>query len=135
MSQPFQATTAARAGATVSFARPCVKNWSYAPDTAADMAVLLRARDWKRRTYNLGAPHAWSLADWCDRLAARRPAFRFDVGATGPDAIDLWGNHDGSMLSWQAFEADFDRPLPHDLDAAFADYWRFLSGGDGKEAV
>jgi UDP-glucuronate 4-epimerase len=137
MSQIYQATMAARRGEAVSFARPCVKNWSYAPDTAADMAALLDAPDWKRRVYNLGAPHAWPLTDWCERLAGRFGDFAYHIGKEGDDEsmrIDLWGDRDGSLLSWQAFEADFARPAPHDLDEAFADYLAFLDG-PGRSAA
>lgn len=138
MSQIYQATMAARRGETVSFARPCVKNWSYAPDTAADIAALLAAPDWKRRVYNLGAPYAWPLSDWCARLAERFKGFDYIIeeeGKTGKVQIDLWGDHDGSLLSWQAFEADFDRPRPFALANAFVDYMAFLEGLGRRAAV
>jgi UDP-glucuronate 4-epimerase len=128
MSQIYQVNEHARAGRAVHLDRPCIKNWSYAPDTAADLDVLLTAPSLPHRVYNLGAPHAWSLADWCERLASRHKGFRYSVGgdAEGADTVDLWGAKDGSLLSWQRFEADFARPTPHDLDTAFDDYMRFL---------
>jgi UDP-glucuronate 4-epimerase len=129
MSQIYQVTQHARIGGAVHFDRPCVKNWNYARDSAADLDLLLTAPVLPRRVYNLGAPHAWSLADWCKRLADRPGGFRFFVGAEAEDnaaAIDLWGPRDGSLLSWQRFEADFQRPPPLGMDAAFDDYMRFL---------
>lgn len=132
MSQIYQVNQHAKAGGAVHLDRHCVKNWSYAPDTAADLEVLLTADRLPHRVYNLGAPHAWSLAAWCERLAAQNDRFRFSVGgdAAGAETVDLWGARDGSLLSWQRFEADFQRPTPHDLDAAFDDYMGFLSQDD-----
>jgi UDP-glucuronate 4-epimerase len=129
MSQIYQVTQLARAGRAVRFDRPCVKNWNYARDSAADLDVLLTAQTLPHRVYNLGAPQAWSLADWCARLADRLGEFHFSVGPEAQDdaaAIDLWGPRDGGLLSWQRFEADFERPPPLGMDAAFDDYMRFL---------
>jgi UDP-glucuronate 4-epimerase len=134
MSQIYQVTQCARAGRSVSLQRPCVKNWNYARDSAADLEVLLGAPVLPHRVYNLGAPKAWSLADWCARLAARDPSFRFSIGPPTNDdvAIDLWGPRDGSLLSWDRFEADFERPASHSLDAAFDDYMNFLDHSPTK---
>jgi len=129
MSQIYQVTQCARTGRAVSLERPCVKNWNYARDSAADLDVLLTAQTLPHRVYNLGAPQAWSLADWCARLADRLGEFHFSVGPEAQDdaaAIDLWGPRDGGLLSWQRFEADFERPPPLGMDAAFDDYMRFL---------
>lgn len=127
MSQIYQVMQRARRRKPVTFARPCVKNWNYAPDTAADLAQLVRAPSLAHRTYNLGARYAWSLQDWCERVASADAAFRYRVGAGDePDQIDLLGSHDGALLSWGRFEADFERAPPHDLDAAFHHYLRFL---------
>lgn len=138
MSQIYQATMAARHGEAVSFDRPCVKNWSYAPDTAADLAALLDAADWKQRIYNLGAPEAWALAEWCALLADRFGRFAYHVEKQGSEnsmMIDLWGDRDGSLLSWEAFETDFARPKPHGLARAFQAYMEFLDGRGRGAAV
>jgi nucleoside-diphosphate-sugar epimerase len=129
MSQIYQATMSARAGRAVSFDRPCLKNWNYAPDTAADLATLATSYLLPARVYNLGAPFVWSLEDWCIRLARAEPGFKFSVGAKidGAIDIDLVGLKDGGLLSWSRFEHDFGRSSPHGLDDAFEDYRRFLS--------
>jgi UDP-glucuronate 4-epimerase len=135
LSQIYQATLSARAGRAVRFARPCVKNWNYARDIAADLDMLLSAPSLPHRVYNLGAPHAWSLADWCARLAERMEGFHYVVGedAAVGETIDLWGPRDGSLLSWGRFEKDFERAPPRGLDAAFEDYIRFLDEGPAME--
>jgi UDP-glucuronate 4-epimerase len=134
MSQIYQVMQRARDGEPVSFARPCVKNWNYAPDTAADLARLVQAPGLAHRVYNLGARYAWSLQDWCERLANENADFRYRIGGDEPGQIDLLGSHDGALLSWGRFEADFERPTPHDLDSAFHHYLRFLDPAFEKVA-
>jgi UDP-glucuronate 4-epimerase len=131
LSQIYQVTRAARQGRPVCFDRPCVKNWNYARDVAVDLALLLDAPYLRHRIYNLGAPYAWSLADWCARLAARPQGFSYRVGPGPGDRIDLLGDRDGGLLSWGLLEADFVRPPPHTLDQAFEDYMRFLDDAPG----
>jgi UDP-glucuronate 4-epimerase len=129
LSQVYQATAMARAGQPFHFSRPCVKNWNYGPDAAANLATLLRAPRHAHAVYNLGTPHAWSLEAWCERLAERLPEVQYGVGAE-PDGwpeIDLGGAHDAGLLSWQRFTEEFGAPPPHDIDAAFDHYLGFLA--------
>jgi nucleoside-diphosphate-sugar epimerase len=130
LSQIHQVTRQALAGGTVAFERPCVKNWSYAPDVAARLLTLSVTPAHEHRTYNLGSEHAWSLADWCALLAARCPAFRHHVGTTASpgDAvhIDLGGARDAGLLSWQRYEHEFGPATSADLATAFAGTLRSL---------
>jgi nucleoside-diphosphate-sugar epimerase len=133
LSQIHQVTACARAGQAVTFDRPCLKNWSYAPDVALRLHQLLNTNTHRHRVYNLGAEHAWTLADWCELLVQRFPDFRYAVGtgragaSTGAGnnsstavAIDLVGPRDSGLLSWQRYAHEF-KPLPSaDLPSAFA---------------
>jgi UDP-glucuronate 4-epimerase len=131
LSQVYQATALARAGRPFLFGRPCIKNWNYGPDVAANLATLLLAPEHAHGVYNLGTPYAWSLQAWCALLAARLPHVRYDVGtapATTSEAleIDLGGARDSGLLSWQRFYDEFAPPPPHSLESAFAHYLGFL---------
>jgi nucleoside-diphosphate-sugar epimerase len=132
LSQVFQATALARARRPFSFARPCTKNWNYGPDAAASLDVLLFAPAHAHPVYNLGTPHAWSLAAWCDMLAARLPGAAFAVGAAPPGHIDidLGGAHDAGLLSWQRFTCEFEAPAPLGMEGAFRHYLDFLDRQD-----
>jgi len=130
LSQIHQVTAHAVAAQAVAFDRPCLKNWSYAPDVARHLWTLLDAATHRHRVYNLGTEHAFTLADWCALLALRFPAFRYRVGTpvAAGDAveIDLGGARDSGLLSWQRFADEF-RPAPaSDLPAAFAGTLRSL---------
>jgi nucleoside-diphosphate-sugar epimerase len=128
LSQVYQATMLARERQPFCFARPCVKNWNYGPDVAASLEILLTAPDHRHAVYNLGTPHAWSLAAWCERLAARLPGMHFTVGPApaGACEIDLGGARDAGLLSWQRFTGEFAPPPPRGIDAAFDHYLDFL---------
>jgi UDP-glucuronate 4-epimerase len=125
---PYEYATMAHAGEAFHFSRPCVKNWNYAPDVAAALQTLLTAPRHAHTVYNLGTPHAWSLAAWCERLAAELPGVRYRVASgvhaapAGWREIDLGGAHDAGLLSWQRFAAEFGPPPAHDMDAALHDY-------------
>lgn len=123
LSQIHQVNEHAAAGRAVVFDRPCMKNWSYAPDVAVRLAILAEAPTHAHRVYNLGSEHAWTLADWCARLCTRHVDFRYRVGPGHEQdevVIDLGGSRDSGLLSWQRFANEFDPPASADLDAAFA---------------
>ena len=130
LSQIHQTTRIARQRGHAAFPRPCLKNWSYGPDVAADLAALAGASTLAHRIYNLGSPLAWSLADWCERLARRFDGFRYTVGAVAADGgvepVDLWGDRDGALLSWSRVQAEFPNRRVTDLGASFEDYMRFI---------
>jgi UDP-glucuronate 4-epimerase len=121
LSQVHQVTACAIAGLAVAFERPCMKNWSYAPDVAAQLLTLLNTPQHEHRIYNLGTEHAWTLADWCALLARRYPGFRYQVGPAeaGQVPIDLVGARDSGLLSWQRFAEEFHPPASAELPAAF----------------
>lgn len=127
LSQVFQATALAREQHPFHFARPCTKNWNYGPDAAANLAILLTAPEHDHAVYNLGTPHAWSLASWCNLLTAYLPGVQYSIGpSAGGHEIDLGGEHDAGLLSWQRFTTEFSPPPPHGIGAAFHAYLDFL---------
>lgn len=127
LSQPFQATLIAREGGRARFPRPCFKGWQYARDAARNLTTLLLADAPEHRIYNLAASPDWSLADWCDRLRSRFPGFAYAVG-DDPTArpIELFSEADPAPMVARRFEVEFGPPARFDLDAAFAEYMRWL---------
>ncbi len=125
MNPVFQANCLAFDGRPAFLPRPGRSNWHFSRDAAASLITLLTAPSHEHHIYNLGTPFIWSIGDWCERLADRFPAFRFEIGsATGlphTDAteINLYGDHDGGVLSWDRFAKEFGPTGINDLDAAF----------------
>lgn len=140
LSQIHQVTALAVDGRTAAFDRPCLKNWNFAPDSAAHLQTLLDTPGHAHPVYNLGSEHAWTLDDWCAKLVERLPAFAYRVGPAEPgeDAvrIDLVGDRDGGLLSWQRFADEF-RPAPGTgFDAAFdRTLARWSAPSDGVDAA
>jgi nucleoside-diphosphate-sugar epimerase len=131
LSPVHQVTAAAVAGQAVVLPRAARKNWHYVRDAAHGLATLLDAPALRHRAYNLGPAAVWPLSAWCARLEQRYPAFRWSIGAGEGTAVELYGDHDGPLLSGERFRAELGPTSHHDLDAAFADYMRFLGETDG----
>ena len=125
MNPVFQANSLAMGGQPAFLPRPGRSNWHFSRDAAASLITLLTAPTHRHRIYNLGTPFIWSIGDWCERLAERFPGFRHTIGSDGAaplpgaTAIDLYGDHDGGILSWQRFTEEFGPTGLSDLDAAF----------------
>lgn len=121
MNPVFQANGLAHAGRAAFLPRPGRSNWHFSRDAASSLVTLLTAPSHRHRIYNLGTPFVWSIGDWCARLAERFPSFRIAIGGHKGDAteIDLYGGHDGGILSWQRFSEEFGPTGLCDLDAAF----------------
>ncbi|HWJ73159.1 MAG TPA: NAD(P)-dependent oxidoreductase [Kaistia sp.] len=121
MNPVFQANSLAVAGLPAFLPRPGRSNWHFSRDAAASLITLMTAPSHRHAIYNLGTPFIWSIGDWCERLAGRFPAFRYEIGGAPREAseINLYGDHDGGILSWQRFAEEFGPTGLHDLDAAF----------------
>lgn len=124
LSALHQLTRKARAGEVAHLARDKSSNWHYGRDAAAALIALADAEDPKFSDYNLGPQYAWPLSAWCGKLADRFKNFRYEIG--GPGNINLYGDNDGALLSWQRFSEEFGPTARFDLDAAFDDYMRWL---------
>lgn len=131
MNPVFQANSLAFAGETAALPRPGRSNWHFSRDAAASLATLLLAPSHRHRIYNLGTPYVWSIADWCERLAERFPAFHASIGSGEGTPINLHGGSDGGILSWQRFTEEFGPTGGHDLDAAFAHCMAWHEAHDG----
>ncbi len=119
MNPVFQANSLAFRGKRAMLPRPGQSNWHFVRDAAASLVTLLLADAHQHDVYNLGTPFVWSIADWCARLAERLPAFSYAVGAGDGTAINLYGAHDGGLLSWGRFTDEFGPTGTFELDAAF----------------
>ncbi|SHG30677.1 UDP-glucuronate 4-epimerase [Kaistia soli DSM 19436] len=121
MNPVFQANSLALAGSPAFLPRPGRSNWHFSRDAAASLITLLTTPVHRHAIYNLGTPFIWSIGDWCARLTERFPAFRYQIGGEIGEAteINLYGDHDGGILSWQRFAEEFGPTGIADLDAAF----------------
>ncbi len=119
MNPVFQANSLACRGTRALLPRPGRSNWHFVRDAAASLVTLLLTDAHRHDVYNLGTPFIWSIADWCARLADRFPSFSYGIGADDGSPIDLYGDHDGGLLSWHRFTEEFGPTGALDIEAAF----------------
>jgi nucleoside-diphosphate-sugar epimerase len=128
MSPFYHATKRARAGDALVLPRPARRNWQYATDAADTLIALGAAEAPRHGVYNLGPSAVWTVAEWCEMLAARYPAFRHSIGDVPGGPIGLHNPSDGGLLSWHRFEAEFAPGPRVARPEAFADYVGWLEG-------
>ncbi|WP_407184098.1 NAD-dependent epimerase/dehydratase family protein [Bradyrhizobium centrosematis] len=62
---------------------PGVKDWTYAPDAAEAVAVLIEAERPRHRLYNISSGVAWSALQWGETFAALHPGLQCRLAAPG----------------------------------------------------
>lgn len=125
-SAPLQALRLAAQGCEVVLPRDSRRDWLYVRDAAAAIACLLAASA-RHKVYNLAAGHEWSMAQWCECIATRRPDFvwRFADAETAAN-IDYYADYDRASMAMDRLLADTDFLPRFDLPGAcddFLDWW------------
>ena len=54
-----------------------LRDWIYGPDVAAGLLALLDAPKLESRVFHVGTGMPWDIGDWCERLVAKYPGFRY----------------------------------------------------------
>lgn len=128
LSPIFQVTQAALAGDAVVLPRPGRRDWIYARDVAgAVLAALDHPRGFDG-VINVAPGTEWSVADWCERLAARLPGFGYTMARVGHlPTVDYHGPGDRSPLANRRLVEELGFTPRFTLDAAFEDYMAWLA--------
>lgn len=122
-SAPLQALRLARRGREAVLPRAGLRDWLYVRDAAAAIAALLDAGRWSHPVYNLAAGHEWTVAQWCEALAARYPAFSWRMAAPGEAAnVDYYADYDRASLDIARLRADTDFAPRYGLAESLADF-------------
>ena len=121
LSPPYLLTGMAGAGDAVVLADEGRRDWIYGPDVAAGIIALLDAAALPHDVYNIGTGETWSLLQWCEKLAARRPAFSYRL-ASEPGAEASLDPGRRSPLSVERIFRDTAYNPRFGLAEAFDDY-------------
>ncbi|MCC7274656.1 MAG: NAD(P)-dependent oxidoreductase, partial [Alphaproteobacteria bacterium] len=122
LSPQFQATALALAGGEAVLAREGRRDWLYARDAAEGLLALRDAPAPVPPLVNVAPGRETTVAEWCVRLAARYPGFRWRLAAPGEaPSVDLHGAQDRRPLA-VARLASLGHHSVWDLDRSFADY-------------
>ena len=103
------------------------RDWIYAPDVAAGIVALLDLPAPRHRVYHVAPGREWSASEWCERLQARFPEFRFRI--SGDDAQANVNLHRATLrapLSSRRLREETGFAARFGLDDAFSDYLHWL---------
>ncbi|MCP3369553.1 NAD-dependent epimerase/dehydratase family protein [Bradyrhizobium cajani] len=90
---------------------PGMKDWTYAPDAAEAVAVLIEAERPRHRLYNISCGAAWSALQWGEAFAALHPGLQCRLAAPGettfiklhgPDRAPLSVTRMADEFGWRA---------------------------------
>lgn len=124
LSAPYQVLQLAQAGKAAHLSRPARRDWLYVRDAVAALVALLDRPDLPHRLYNVAAGFEWTLAQWCEHVAAACPGFTWSVD--GPEApnVELYGAVDRAPVGIGRILADTGYRPAFDLPAVVEDFLR-----------
>jgi nucleoside-diphosphate-sugar epimerase len=127
LSPPFLLAAMAQSGDAAVLADDGYRDWIYGPDAAAGILALLDAAALGHDIYNVGTGCVWSLRQWCEKLAARYPAFTYRLGTdSDPGCFIDPGRR--SPLSVERITRDTTYTPRFGLEESFDDYLGWLQG-------
>jgi UDP-glucuronate 4-epimerase len=128
LSAPLQVLSKARRGETAVLPRAGRRDWLYVRDAVSALLALLEAPHLSRSVYNLAAGFEWSVADLCERLARRYPAFTWRIAQhdEAPN-IDYFADYDRASMDNTRLVADTGFAPLFDLAEAEADFHHWIT--------
>ena len=127
LSPPYWLTRMAASGDPAVLADEGQRDWIYAPDVAAGVIALLDSTALQHDVYNVGTGQTWSLRQWCEKLATRRPAFCYRIG-TASDADPCLDPGRRAPLSNERILRDTTYNPRFGIDESFDDYLEWIDG-------
>lgn len=109
------------------------QDWIYVRDVAEAVAALAQGETPPHDLYHIGSGQAWSVADWCRELAARRPGFQWRVAEEGQSSnVEVYGATVRSPLATERLFKDLGIRARFGLLESLVDYldWFETSGRD-----
>ncbi|UWU74118.1 NAD(P)-dependent oxidoreductase [Bradyrhizobium huanghuaihaiense] len=83
----FQILAAFARGEPAVLPAPGIKDWTYAPDAAEAVAVLIEAERPRHRLYNISSGVAWSALQWGEAFAALHPGLECRLASPGEKTV------------------------------------------------
>ncbi|MEX2502883.1 MAG: NAD(P)-dependent oxidoreductase [Trueperaceae bacterium] len=125
LSGPMLASRLAVQGEEVVLPRPGPRDWVYARDVAGALIALLDAENPPHRLYNVSSGVRWTMQDWCERMQAHDPDFRWRISDDPSEANVTFGPRDRSPLDVERLTGEIYQPR-YPLAEAFDDYMAWI---------
>lgn len=126
LSPPYQVARMALDGEAIVLARPTARDWVYGPDVAAAVMALLDAPKLNHDVYNVGPGISWTLQEWGQLFAAKRPGLVVRLANPGETpTVDPHSASDRASLVNARIVADTGMKFRFGLHESFAhlDAW------------
>jgi nucleoside-diphosphate-sugar epimerase len=107
------------------------RDWIYGADVAAGLVALLDAPKLASQVFHVGTGMPWDIRDWCERLVATYPGFRYRF-VTDPAAANVLplGAVGRSPFRVDRIRSEAGFTPRYPLDRAFQDYTAWLRSHD-----
>ncbi|MBR0992071.1 NAD(P)-dependent oxidoreductase [Bradyrhizobium japonicum] len=103
----FQILAAFARGEPALLPAPGIKDWTYAPDAAEAVAVLIEAERPRHRLYNISSGAAWSALQWGEAFAALHPGLECRLAAPGEKTFIKLHGGDRAPMSVKRMADEF----------------------------
>jgi UDP-glucose 4-epimerase len=121
LSPPYQVARMALGGEAIVLARPTARDWVYGPDVAAAVVSLLDAPELNHDVYNIGPGVSWTLLEWAQLFAAKRPGLVVRLAVPGETpTVDPHSASDRAPLLNARIVADTGVKFEFGLHQSFA---------------
>jgi UDP-glucose 4-epimerase len=122
LSPPYQVARMAMAGQPIVLARPILRDWVYGPDVGDAVIALIDAKKLAHPVYNVTPGTGWTLLEWAQLFAAKRPGLTVRLAEPGETpTVDPHSASDRAIMSNARLTADTGMVFRFGRDAAFAD--------------
>ncbi|MGX1321519.1 UDP-glucose 4-epimerase [Bradyrhizobium sp. USDA 377] len=103
----FQILAAFARGEPALLPAPGIKDWTYAPDAAEAVAVLIEAERPRHRLYNISSGAAWSALQWGEAFAALHPGLKCRLASPGENTFIKLHGGDRAPMSVERMADEF----------------------------
>ncbi|APO54617.1 NAD(P)-dependent oxidoreductase [Bradyrhizobium diazoefficiens] len=103
----FQILAAFARGEPALLPAPGIKDWTYAPDAAEAVAVLIEAERPRHRLYNISSGAAWSALQWGEAFAALHPGLECRLASPGEKTFIKLHGGDRAPMSVKRMADEF----------------------------
>ncbi|MDA9469049.1 NAD-dependent epimerase/dehydratase family protein [Bradyrhizobium sp. CCBAU 53415] len=103
----FQILAAFARGEPAIMPGPGIKDWTYAPDAAEAVALLIEAERPRHRLYNISSGTAWSALQWGEAFAALHPDLVCRLASPGEKTVIKLHGGDRAPMSVKRMADEF----------------------------